>query len=71
MKYASRARNIKNKPVINRDPKSAKISSLEEKVKHLKQKILGYKKLCKDNGIEVKGGLDMNIELQMETTSVN
>ena len=25
MKYASRARNIKNKPVINRDPKSAQI----------------------------------------------
>jgi len=25
MKYASRARNIKNKPIVNRDPKSALI----------------------------------------------
>jgi len=29
MKYASRARNIKNKPVINRDPQSALISTLK------------------------------------------
>ena len=29
MKYASRARNIKNKPIVNRDPTSAMISSLK------------------------------------------
>jgi len=28
IKYASRARNIKNKPVINRDPNSMLIESL-------------------------------------------
>lgn len=29
IKYASRARNIKNKPVINRDPNSLLIESLK------------------------------------------
>lgn len=29
IKYASRARNIKNKPVINRDPNSILIDSLK------------------------------------------
>lgn len=29
LKYASRARRIKNKPIVNRDPQSALISSLK------------------------------------------
>lgn len=32
LKYASRARNIKNKPTINRDANSALIESLKEQV---------------------------------------
>lgn len=35
LKYASRARNIKNKPVINRDPNSALIESLKEQISAL------------------------------------
>ncbi len=33
IKYASRARNIKNKPVINRDPNSMLIESLRTQIK--------------------------------------
>ena len=32
MKYASRARNIKNKPIINRDPTTALIASLKQQI---------------------------------------
>ncbi|MBK8156939.1 MAG: hypothetical protein IPK55_13630 [Streptococcus sp.] len=35
LKYASRARNIKNKPVINRDPNSALIASLRQNIYEL------------------------------------
>mgnify|MGYP001007923015 CR=1 FL=1 len=32
LKYASKAMNIKNKPVVNRDPQSALISQLKQKI---------------------------------------
>jgi hypothetical protein len=32
IKYASRARNIKNKPVINRDPNSILIDNLKTQI---------------------------------------
>ena len=32
MKYASKAMNIKNKPIVNRDPQSALISQLKQKI---------------------------------------
>jgi len=32
LKYASRARNIKNKPMVNRDANSALISSLRDQI---------------------------------------
>ena len=35
VKYASRARNIKNKPVVNRDPNSQLIESLRGQIKQL------------------------------------
>ena len=35
LKYASKAMNIKNKPVVNRDPHSALINSLKQKIKDL------------------------------------
>lgn len=36
LRYASRAKNIKNKPVINEDPKDALLRQYEEEIKHLK-----------------------------------
>lgn len=32
LKYASRARRIKNKPVVNRDPQSALVNSLKQQL---------------------------------------
>lgn len=49
LKYASRARNIKNKPVINRDPQSAMISALKQEVSTLKAEIKTYQKLLSQN----------------------
>ena len=36
LRYASRAKSIKNKPVINEDPKDALLRQYEEEIKHLK-----------------------------------
>ena len=35
LKYANRARNIKNKPVVNRDPRDTKIAAMFERIQHL------------------------------------
>ena len=53
MKYASRARNIKNKPVINRDPTSALITSLKQEIFNLKKTIKGYRKALIANDISI------------------
>jgi hypothetical protein len=36
LRYASRAKSIKNKPKINEDPKDALLKSYEEEIKRLK-----------------------------------
>ncbi len=46
LRYANRARNIKNKPMINRDPQS-------EKMARLKARILELETLCLENGINI------------------
>eukprot|EP00742_Colponemidia_sp_Colp-10_P010914 GILJ01012048.1.p1 GENE.GILJ01012048.1~~GILJ01012048.1.p1 ORF type:complete len:2113 (+),score=435.57 GILJ01012048.1:1-6339(+) len=43
LKYASRARNIKNKPVVNRDPLSAQLADLRQQVFELQQELRRYK----------------------------
>ena len=42
IKYASRARNIKNKPVVNRDPNSMLIDSLRTQITTLQSEIKEY-----------------------------
>ena len=37
LRYASRAKAIKNKPVINEDPKDALLKEYEEEIKKLKE----------------------------------
>jgi uncharacterized membrane protein YukC len=37
LRYASRAKAIKNKPVVNEDPKDALLKEYEEEIKKLKQ----------------------------------
>lgn len=52
LKYASRARNIKNKPIVNRDPNSALIAQLRQQVYELQREVVGYKKVLTNQGIE-------------------
>lgn len=41
LRYADRARKIKNKPVVNQDPKVAEINALKKQVKQLQLQIVG------------------------------
>ena len=52
MKYAARARNIKNKPVVNRDPNSAMIASLRGQVYELSKDVNEMKRLLFEQGVE-------------------
>ena len=59
LKYASRARNIKNKPVVNRDPQSAVISALKQELAVLKNEIKNYQKLfCNSENLELKANFE-------------
>ena len=53
IKYASRARNIKNKPIVNRDPNSMLIESLRNQISNLQLEISEYVVIIQTNGIEV------------------
>lgn len=53
IKYASRARNIKNKAVVNRDPNSLLIDSLRQQISKLQGEINEYQRVLKDNGVPV------------------
>lgn len=45
--------NIKNKPVINRDPHSALLNQLRQKIKELEEENIKLKDLLKGQGIQV------------------
>ena len=67
LKYAARARNIKNKPIVNRDPNSALIAQLRQNVYELQRDIIIYKKTLVSNNIEVpKDVVVTNEDLQQE-----
>ena len=51
IKYASRARNIKNKPVVNRDPNSMLIESLRGQITKLQFEVKQYVTIISDNNI--------------------
>ena len=53
LKYASRARNIKNKPVVNRDPNSALIAQLRQQLYDLQKDLIGFKHLMIKNNISL------------------
>lgn len=60
LKYASRARHIKNKPVVNRDPNSAVLAQLRQEVYSLKQEIKQYQRL-----VTLSGSSDMKESLML------
>lgn len=53
VKYASRARNIKNKPIVNRDANSMLIEALRKQVLKLQNENSQLSKLLKDGGIVI------------------
>ena len=57
IKYASRARNIKNKPVVNRDANSILIEGLRNQVTSLQTEIGEYQTLLKENNITIPASM--------------
>jgi hypothetical protein len=51
LKYASRARNIKNKPVVNRDPASLQIAALRQQVYELQVELSNTREVLTQNAI--------------------
>ena len=57
IKYASRARNIKNKPIVNRDANSMLIEALRNQITQLQAEITEYQGLLKSNNIPIPNGI--------------
>lgn len=57
LKYANRARNIKNKVVVNQDKTSQQISALRAEIARLQMELMEYKAV-RDAGVEEEGGVD-------------
>ena len=66
IKYASRARNIKNKAVVNRDPNSLLIDSLRQQITLCKSEISEYQRLLKDNAIEIPVDFSESVKKRMD-----
>ena len=62
LKYASRTRNIKNKPKINRDPQSAMISQLKQQIFELQKKIVKFRQILNNNNIKFEDNENQEIE---------
>lgn len=65
LKYANRARNIKNKVVVNQDKTSQQISALRAEIARLQMELMEYKAV-RDGGVVVdkKAGNIMRRENQ-------
>jgi hypothetical protein len=50
LKYANRARNIKNTPIVNRDPHSAQLAELKNQIQSLQLELLKHKVARDENG---------------------
>lgn len=48
MKYANRARNIKNKVMVNQDKASQQISALRTEIARLQMELMEYKTVRRD-----------------------
>ena len=57
IKYASRARNIKNKPIVNRDANSMLIEALRNQITSLQTELSEYQSLLRQNNIPIPDGL--------------
>lgn len=62
LNYASRARKIKNKPKVNRDPNSALIAELRQQCYEFQKECLRFRKLLVQHEIEFKPQLELPSE---------
>ena len=68
IKYASRARNIKNKPVVNRDANSLLIESLRTQIQQLQFEVKEYAILVSSSGVSVPADMTAKfLEAQKKT----
>ena len=66
VKYASRARNIKNKPVVNRDPNSMLIESLRTQIQQLQFEVGIFTNLIKTSGLDMPSDIQSKIDQQQK-----
>ncbi|CAH1777611.1 unnamed protein product [Owenia fusiformis] len=75
LRYADRARKIKNKPVVNRDPQAAEILRLKQLVQNLQLQTIGGAGVGVLNGslegVDVRALRDRNNQLEHENRSLN
>ena len=67
IRYASRARNIKNKPVVNRDPNSMLIESLRQQIQTLQFEVKEYATILQDQGISLPADLASRVLERQKT----
>lgn len=72
LRYADRARKIKNKPIVNFDPKTAEINRLNAKIQELRMKLLNRNDPdWKKGDEEYLTNEQFRIEKQMELDALN
>lgn len=67
IRYASRARNIKNKPVVNRDPNSMLIESLRQQIQTLQFEVKEYATILQQQGIGLPDDLASRVLERQKT----
>lgn len=69
LKYASRAREIQNKPIINVDPQTAMIQTFKDQIRDLQSELEVSRTLLRQNNIPVESGRASQSSLMSTTTT--
>lgn len=64
LRYANRAKNIKNKPLINQDPKDALLRGYQEEIAQLRQRLAQMSSVAETQSPQFKASLDEGTSLQ-------
>ncbi|CAB4040001.1 kinesin KIF27, partial [Paramuricea clavata] len=57
LKYATRARHIKNKPIVNRDPQAAKLAEMQDEIQALREELQRTRAKTLDSVSDVGDGV--------------
>ena len=71
LRYANRARNIKNKPVVNRDPTAAEIVLLRQQLAAARAEIDVLRQQLRGSGVIAEGGNSGAVVPRPSTTNSN